>query len=104
MALPLAPALIAMIGGALITITRTIVGRVLLALGLSLITYTGVSTSIDYLKGQAVSAFTGMGSDVVGLLGVMKVGEFVSLIVSAIVARSIISGIQSDSMKRWVTK
>ena len=46
------PAFIAMLLGGLIQICGSLVGRVLVSLGISLVTYTGMSVSINYLKGQ----------------------------------------------------
>lgn len=98
------PALLAMLLGGLIQITGSIAGRVLVALGISVVTYTGMNASLEWLKTQAVSAMAGAGGDVLGMLGTMKVGECISIVTSAMIARQVISGIQNDSVKKWVTK
>lgn len=98
------PALLAMLLGGLIQITGSIAGRVLVALGISVVTYTGMNASLEWLKTQAVSAMAGAGGDVLGMLGTMKVGECISIVTSAMIARQVIAGIQNDSVKKWVTK
>ena len=42
------PVFVAAIGGMLINLVGTLAGRVLVALGISVITYTGMSASIDW--------------------------------------------------------
>lgn len=98
------PAFIAILWGALLSLTGSLVGRVLIALGLSVVTYTGLNASLDWLKSQAVVAMSGAGAQVLGMLGVMKVGECISIIFSAMLARQISQGLSSDSVKRWVLK
>lgn len=98
------PAFIVMILGGLIQITSSLVGRVLVALGLGVATYTGINSSIEWLKGQAVTRLLGLGADAVGVLGLLKVGPFISLIISAMLARALINGVQSDTVKNWVLK
>jgi hypothetical protein len=98
------PVFIAAIAGALIQITGSLVGRVLLALGLSVVTYTGVSTSLDNLKNAALQNATALPPDLLAIMSYMKVGESISIVVGAVVARAIINGVQNDSVKKWVLK
>ncbi|OGT14457.1 MAG: cobalt ABC transporter permease [Gallionellales bacterium RIFCSPHIGHO2_02_FULL_57_16] len=98
------PAVLAMLGGLLLNIAGSLVLRVLTALGLSLVTYTGVNASLDWLKAQAVTAFQGLGAEVLGMLGTLRVGQCISIVFSAMVARQVVNGMSSDTVKRWVTK
>lgn len=98
------PVFVAAIGGMLINIVGTLAGRVLVALGIGVVTYTGMTTTLDWLKSGALSALNGLPSEVVGLLGFMKVGVCISIITSAIAARAIINGVSGDTFKRWVLK
>lgn len=98
------PALVAVIMGALIQIVGSLVGRVLVALGLSVITYTGMSVTLTWLKSQAVTAALGLPADVIGMLSVMKVGTSISIIFSAMLARLVVTGLQGDTVKKWVLK
>lgn len=98
------PAFIAALMGALIQIVGSLVGRVLVALGMSVVTYTGMSITLTWLKSQAVTAALGLPSDVVGMLSIMKVGTSISIIFSAMLARLVVTGLSSDTVKRWVLK
>lgn len=103
MPLPLAP-IVAAVGGALLRMTGSIVGQVMLSLGIAVVTYAGFDTTLTWLKGQAVSAFVGLPSEMIALMAYMKIGSCISMIFSAIVVRQTLSGITSGTFKRWVTK
>ena len=98
------PVFIPLIIGFLIEVTASIVGRALVALGLSVVAYKGMSASLDWLKSSAVSSLVGLPPDLIGIISYMKVGECISIIFSAILARLLISGLQADTVKRWVLK
>ncbi len=98
------PIFIAAIGGMLINLVGTLAGRVLIALGISVVTYTGVSSSLDWMKAGALSAVGGLRAEMFGLSGLMKGGVCISIITSAIAARAVVSGIGGDSFKKWVMK
>ncbi|WP_291472501.1 DUF2523 domain-containing protein [Acidovorax sp.] len=88
----------------LINLVGTLVGRVLIALGISVITYTGISTTLDFLKAQAIGAFAGLPPEVFGLLGILRVGQCISIVTSAIAAKMVIDGVTGDTFKKWVHK
>lgn len=98
------PWLVGALLSGLLQITGSLVGRVLVSLGVGLVTYTGISSSITWLKTSAISAAVGLGPDVVGMLSVMRVGQCISIIFSAMAARLLIQGLQGDTVKKWVTK
>jgi len=91
----------ALLGG-LINIAGSLVGKVFLGLGLSVVTYTGLSSSIDFLKNGFVSSVSGLPVEVVGMLSLMKVGSCVSMVLSAITVKLMLDGLQSDTLKKWV--
>ena len=101
MALPVIAA--SLIGG-LISVTGTIVGRVLVSLGVGVVTYTGVQVGIDSLLSNLDSAISGVPADILGLLGFMRVGEAMNIIISAMSARMLLNGLQGDTIKKWVLK
>lgn len=98
------PVFVAAIGGMLINIVGTLVGRVLIALGISVVTYTGITVTLDALKAQAIGAFGGLPPEVFGLLGILKVGQCISIVTSAIAAKLVIDGLTGDTMKKWIHK
>lgn len=88
----------------LLFLTRSFVGRVLVSLGLGVVTYAGMSTSLTFLKSQALGAIGGMGAEAIALMSYMKIGVCISIVTSAIAARMLVTGLQSDTVKRWVLK
>jgi len=98
------PAIIALLLRGLLWVSGSIAGQVLLRLGIGVVTYTGTNASLTWLKGQAVGALQGMGGEYIALLSYMKVGVCISIVTSAIVARAVVQGVNSDKVKRWVIK
>lgn len=98
------PVIAATLIGGLISVTGTIVGRVLVALGVGVVTYTGVQVGIDSLLSNLDSAVSGVPADILGLLGFMRVGEAMNIIISAMSARMLLNGLQGDTIKKWVLK
>lgn len=98
------PAIIAVLLQGLLFLTKSFVGRVLVALGMATVSYTGMSATLSWLKAGAISALQGMGGEYVALLSYMKVGTSISIISSALVARMLVNGLQSDTVKRLVIK
>jgi hypothetical protein len=98
------PAIIALLLRGLLWVSGSIAGQVLLRLGIGVVTFTGANASLAWLKSQAISALQGMGAEYIALLSYMKVGVCISIITSAIVARAVMSGVTSDTVKRWVMK
>ena len=98
------PVIAASLIGGLISVTGTIVGRVLVSLGVGVVTYTGVQVGIDSLLSNLDSAISGVPADILGLLGFMRVGEAMNIIISAMSARMLLNGLQGDTIKKWVLK
>lgn len=98
------PIFVAAIGGMLINLVGTLVGRVLVALGISVVTYTGLTATLDAIKADAISSFTALPPEMMAIIGLMKVGVCISIVTSAIAARMVINGLTGDTFKRWVHK
>lgn len=96
------PVFIGVLLGGLINIAGSLAGKVLIGLGISVITYTGVSATIGWLKTGAISAFQGLPSDVIGMLSLMHVGSCVSMVCSAVVVKFTFAGLASDALRKWV--
>lgn len=98
------PVFIASLGGMLINLVGTLVGRVLVALGVSVVTYTGLNASLNAIKAQAIGSFTALPPEVLSMLSMMRVGQCISIVSSAIAARLLLNGLAGDTFKRWVYK
>lgn len=97
------PALVGLIWGGLVSILGTLVGRVLIALGISYVTYSGLDILLDSVKDAAFASMGNMGV-LSGVVGMLKLGECLNVIVSAIVAKYTIAGLTSGSVTRMVIK
>lgn len=98
------PAFIAALLGGLINIVGTMVGRVLVSLGLSVVTVTGMSAGLGWAKANALQAFGRVDPQIVGMLSALGVGNFISIVCSALVARLALAALGSDTVKQWVKK
>ncbi|MPT53178.1 DUF2523 family protein [Delftia sp.] len=96
------PAFVGSIGGVLLSLTAGFVGRTLAALGLSLITYYGVSKALNFLKDMIISSLSGLPGEVVQLLGLAKVGTALTILFSCMFASMLLNGLNSDSFKKLI--
>jgi hypothetical protein len=99
--MPLALWIGSAVAGMLLNVAGTLVGRVLVSLGIGVVTYTGMSLSLNYFKDNAVSALLGLPAELVGVLALMKVGVCISMVMSAILMRLTLQGMTSDTLKSW---
>lgn len=101
------PIFLASILGALSGAAGSLVGRVLVSLGLGYVTFSGINTLLDFAKNQLVGALTGLPADAVGLLTTMRVGVCISMVFSALLMRLALNGltsVASGSVTRMVQK
>ena len=99
------PIFLASLWGGLINIVGTLAGQVLVALGVSVIAYSGISVSLAWLKSQALMAIQGLPADMIGMLAYLGVGEFISIVTSAMVARLALDGLTAaagGTIKKFV--
>lgn len=89
------PALIGFIWTAFISVSGTLVAKVLLSLGIGYVTYSGVSASIDWARAAFLSGMGGLPAAAVGLASTMKIGVCVSMILSAVTARMVMRGMSA---------
>lgn len=104
MALPLVPAVWAGLGALLLQVVGSLVGRVLLALSLSLVTFIGIGAFVSVALGYAKTSLTALPPDIVAFLGLTKIDVAITMVASAITGRMVVQGIQGGSLRRWVTK
>lgn len=90
------PAFVAALLDGLILVAGSIAGRVLVSLGYALLTYTGLMTTMTWLKTEAVAHIQALPPEVVGMLGLLKVGSIISIITSAIATRMLLDGLRPD--------
>jgi len=99
-------ALIPYLVGFLISIAGTLVGRVLVFLGVGLVSFTGVNTLLSWAKTAAFSYLDSAAGllSVANYIGLLQIGTCMNIIFSAFAVRMVLKGLQGDTVKRWVTK
>jgi hypothetical protein len=98
------PWIIAIALRGLVWVASSAFAQALVGLGIGVVTYTGTRVLLGSYKAQAVAAFVGLGPDVLGMLGVLKVGQCISILFSALAIRAGLSGANSDVVKRFIKK
>ncbi|MBC3917108.1 DUF2523 domain-containing protein [Undibacterium sp. CY18W] len=80
------PFLIAALWGAFASILGSLVGRVLIALGISYVTYKGVTVGTDSIVMTMKNAYGGMGGEIGSFVQWLWIDKALSMIVSAFAA------------------
>src|SRR5438309_4505314 len=97
------PLVMALLGG-LIEISGSLVGRVLLSLGLGFVTYSGFDVGVTWLSNQIKANMAGMPADMVQFLGWLWVVKAIGLLFSAYSAALAIKMAGSTSVTKLVSK
>lgn len=90
--------------GALIEVAGTLVGKVLISLGIGYASYSAVDTSINWAKDAFFSNVYALPPVAIQVIGVLKVGQCVNMLVSALIARLTLNGMNSGTVKKMVQK
>ena len=98
------PIFIAALLGGLVSLATSVVGRVLIALSIGYVTYTGVSTGLNAISATVQGYMTGAPVVIAQMLGMLKADVCVSILVSAIAARLLLNGLTSGAISKMVVK
>lgn len=98
------PYIISIFWGASALVLQSLVGKVLLYLGISYLTYQGIDVLIASIENQVNQALGQSAGVLNGLIGLTRLGESTSVILSALTAKLTLSGLQSGSITRQVIK
>lgn len=100
------PVIFAALIGGLVSAAATFAGRILIALGIGLVVFSGVSALVTEAKTRAfgyldqASAVGQIGQ----FMGILQIGTCLNILFSAYMIRLVLQGLTGDSIKRWVTK
>lgn len=97
------PLILALIG-ALVRAVGPLVAQVMLSLGFSFISYTGIDFAITEAKARALASLSGNGALFLQMVGVFQIGTAINMIASAFIARTILMGITGGKLTKMVTK
>jgi len=95
---------IQMLWGVLAMILPSLVGRVLLALGIGFISFTGLQVSMDFLYSQIQTTLQGMPSDILSFLGFLWVDKAICALFSAFTVSLAIKTATAGVIKKMVVK
>lgn len=98
------PLWVAAILGGLVQAAGTIVGKVLLSLGIGYATFSGVDVLLTWVSGQFMDGMSGLPVATVQIAGLLKIGVCVSMLLSAVSTRLVLAGLTSGSLTRFVMK
>lgn len=97
------PVFVGLIWGGLVSILGSLVGRVLLALAITYVSYQGIDVLIQSVKTSALASMGSMGV-LSGVVGMLKLGECLNVVISAVVAKYTIGGLTSGAVTKMVLK
>lgn len=95
---------IAALLGGLVQSAGSLVGRVLIAMGIGFVTYQGIDTAMTYILNHVFSNLDSLAPTITGMLGILNVGKAINVLFSAISARLVLNGLTSGSVKKMVFK
>lgn len=98
------PTLIGALLGALIQGMGTLVGRVLISLGIGYVSYAGIDTLATAARDDLLQRIQGAGAVVLQLAGVLQIGTCINILVSALLARFVVAGLTNGALTRMVQK
>ncbi|MHA6915882.1 DUF2523 domain-containing protein [Ralstonia pseudosolanacearum] len=105
--MPFAALLASAIVGFLAQACVSLVGRVLVALGIGFVMFTGVDAMMTGIKTLFMQNVNGIGSfpvSVVGILGVLKVGTSMNMILTTLGVRASLAGLSGGSVRKMIQK
>lgn len=97
------PALIYGLIAALTQVVGSLVGRILVALGIQYVTYSGFDLILSQIVDQAIS-FDGIPGAIAHYIGFFRITEVVSIITGAITARFTINGLRNGAITSMMVK
>jgi hypothetical protein len=98
------PAFLLMLVGALASAAATITGRVLIALGIGYVSYTGIDYVLTGLKADAIANLNSVPLLAIAVMHTMKVDVCISILFSAMAAKLVISGLTSGAVTKAVLR
>jgi len=98
------PLLVAALIGGLAQAMASLVGRVLLSLAISFVTFVGVKTLISSVESQVMSSMSGLSADIYNLACYLWIDKGITMVFSAWTAAVALKLAGSDSIKAMVRK
>lgn len=98
------PVFVAAFLGGLAQIAASLVGRVLLALGMSYVTYKGIDASITFLVSHVMQTLQGLPADILQIAALTKIDKAIAILSAAFMVRLTLNGLTGGAIKKLVVK
>lgn len=85
----------------LLSLVKPLISRILLALGIGLVSVVGINTAIDQIKNTLVNSIGGLPADVLGLFILAGMGQALGIITGAITTKILI--VQATKALRFMS-
>lgn len=98
------PLWVASLVGGFLEVMASMVGRVLIALGLGVVTYNGLDAGLSFFRQKMIDSLGSAGANVAGMAGVLQLDVVLSILIAAATMKLLINGASGGAIKRWVGK
>lgn len=98
------PIFIAALVGGLVSAAGSFIGRAMIALGVGIVAYSGLTVLLNSIKAQVQASISGIGADLLPVVGALQLDTATSILFSALAARLVIRGLTGGTIKRLVIK
>lgn len=96
------PAFFGFLATALLGIVGSVIGRVMVMLGLTVVYYRGLDVALTWFKAQIYTQFDAMPPSVIALIGVLQISTCVNILFTAMGVKVTLLGLNSEGFKRLV--
>ena len=96
------PAFFGFLATALLGLVGSVIGRVLVSLGLAVVYYRGLDVALQWFETQVFTQINAMPAQVLALIGVLQIGTCIKIIFTAMGIRVTLLGLNSEGFKRLV--
>lgn len=86
----------ASLAGVFLAIAGSLVARILIALGVGAVSFTGIQLLVNQLKNIVMQNLNGLDGALVGIIGMLQIHTCVNMIFSAIIIRFTLAGLRAD--------
>lgn len=90
--------------GGLLLFAGSIVGRVLIALGIGYVSFTGLTAWVGSVKDLILQNLYALPPEFVQVMSLVKLDTCISILFSAISVRLVLEGLSSDTITKMVIK
>jgi hypothetical protein len=98
------PIFVAALLGGLVSAAGSIVGRVLIALSIGYVSYTGLDFLMDGIRSQLLTSFADIPAQGLTLAKALRIDSIINVWLSAFAAKLTLSGIASGKLTKMVVK